>query len=48
MAILNLMFLIKFMYEIIDNKADKQKAFEIAKSIDQETLMYQIYSSIEK
>ncbi|MEY9977983.1 delta-aminolevulinic acid dehydratase [Lysinibacillus sp. RC79] len=39
----NLMFLIRFMYEIIANERTQQEAFEIAKSIDDETSMYQLY-----
>lgn len=39
----NLMFLTKFMYEIINHARSQQEAFEIAKSIDQETMMYQLY-----
>ncbi|MEQ6353905.1 hypothetical protein ABNX05_04695 [Lysinibacillus sp. M3] len=39
----NLMFLIRFMYEIIANGRKQQEAFEIAKSIDDETSMYQLY-----
>ncbi|MFC9541115.1 delta-aminolevulinic acid dehydratase [Lysinibacillus sp. NPDC056959] len=39
----NLMFLIRFMYEIIANGCTQQEAFEIAKSIDDETSMYQLY-----
>lgn len=39
----NLMFLIRFMYEIIANKRTQQEAVEIAKSIDEETSMYQLY-----
>ncbi len=39
----NLMFLIRFMYEIIANECTQQEAFEIAKSIDDETSMYQLY-----
>ncbi|NBJ68022.1 MULTISPECIES: delta-aminolevulinic acid dehydratase [Clostridia] len=41
----NLMFIIRFMYEIINNKKNQQEAFEIAKSIDQETSMFKIYSA---
>jgi len=39
----NLMFLIRFMYEIIANKRTQQEALELAKSIDEETSMYQLY-----
>lgn len=39
----NLMFLIRFMYEIIANKRTQQEAIELAKSIDEETSMYQLY-----
>ncbi|KOP80399.1 delta-aminolevulinic acid dehydratase [Lysinibacillus sp. FJAT-14745] len=39
----NLMFLIRFMYEIIANERTQQEAFEIAKAIDEETSMYQLY-----
>ncbi|GAB0169350.1 delta-aminolevulinic acid dehydratase [Lysinibacillus sp. CTST325] len=39
----NLMFLIRFMYEIIANERTQQEAFEITKSIDKETSMYQLY-----
>ncbi|MCI3194181.1 delta-aminolevulinic acid dehydratase [Bacillus sp. HU-1818] len=39
----NLMFLIKFMYEIINNKRSQKEAFEIAKSIDQETSKYNFF-----
>lgn len=41
----NLMFLIRFMYEIINNNKSQQEAFEIARSIDEETSMYKIYLS---
>ncbi|HHW36493.1 MAG TPA: delta-aminolevulinic acid dehydratase [Bacillales bacterium] len=41
----NLLFLIRFMYEIINNNKNQQEAFEIAKSLDNETLMYQLYLS---
>uniref|UniRef100_UPI00402ACA6C delta-aminolevulinic acid dehydratase n=1 Tax=Bacillus sp. DX2.2 TaxID=3073452 RepID=UPI00402ACA6C len=40
----NLMFVIRFMYEIIQNKRSQQEAFTIAKSIDEETSMYKRYS----
>ncbi|MGE6260472.1 delta-aminolevulinic acid dehydratase [Heyndrickxia sporothermodurans] len=39
----NLMFITRFFYELINNNKSQQEAFEIAKSIDQETLMYQLY-----
>lgn len=39
----NLMFLTRFMYEIINNNKNQQEAFEIAKSLDDETSMYQLY-----
>lgn len=41
----NLMFVIRFLYEIVNNNKNQQEAFEIAKSIDQETLMYKLYLS---
>ncbi|MEH6942750.1 delta-aminolevulinic acid dehydratase [Bacillus sp. JJ722] len=41
----NLMFVMRFMYEIINHNKSQQEAFEIAKSIDQETSMYQLYIS---
>lgn len=37
----NLMFLTRFMYEIINNKT-QQEAFEIARALDGETAMYQL------
>jgi hypothetical protein len=39
----NLMFVIRFMYEIINNRRSQQEAFELATSIDQETSMYKLY-----
>lgn len=41
----NLMFLLRFMYEVIQNKKSQLEAFEIAKSIDEETSMYRLYVS---
>ncbi|MEK4031391.1 delta-aminolevulinic acid dehydratase [Pseudobacillus sp. FSL P4-0506] len=41
----NLIFVVRFFYELINNNKSQQEAFEIAKSIDQETSMYQIYLS---
>jgi len=41
----NLMFLISFMYEIIAHGKTQQEAYEIAKAIDTETSMYQLYFS---
>jgi hypothetical protein len=41
-----LMFVVKFIYEIINNKKSHQEAFEIAKSIDKETDMYQLYEKV--
>ncbi|MEG0261108.1 MAG: delta-aminolevulinic acid dehydratase [Lysinibacillus sp.] len=41
----NLMFVMKFMYEIINNHKTQEEAFEIAKSIDAETSLYQLYLS---
>ncbi|MFS0593199.1 delta-aminolevulinic acid dehydratase [Cytobacillus horneckiae] len=41
----NLMFVIKFMYEMINNHKSQQEAFESARSIDEETMMYQLYLS---
>lgn len=41
----SLMFVIRFMYEMINNKKNQQDAFEIAKSIDEECLMYQRFVS---
>jgi len=38
-----LMFITRLMYEVINNKKSLDKAFQIAKSIDQETEMYQLY-----
>lgn len=40
-----LIFIIKFMYEVINNKKSQQEAYEIAKSIDEETSMFQLYLS---
>ncbi|MBD8026277.1 delta-aminolevulinic acid dehydratase [Ureibacillus sp. Re31] len=42
----NLMFLIKFFYEIISNHKSQEEAFEIARSIDKETAMYKLYKSM--
>lgn len=39
----NVMFLARFMYEIINHHKTQQQAFDIAKSIDDETAMYQLY-----
>lgn len=39
----SLMFVIRFMYEIINNEKSQKEAYEIAKSIDKETLIYQLY-----
>lgn len=41
----NLLFLIRFIYEIINNNKNQQEAFEIAKSLDDGTSMYQLYIS---
>jgi len=41
----NLMFLISYMYEIIAHGKTQQEAYEIAKAIDTETSMYQLYFS---
>lgn len=41
----NLMFITRFMYEIINNNRSHQEAFEISRSIDQETSLYKYYSS---
>ncbi len=41
----NLIFLINFMYEMINNHKSQQEAFESARSIDEETMMYQLYLS---
>ncbi|RAS75545.1 delta-aminolevulinic acid dehydratase [Priestia endophytica] len=41
----NLMFVIKFFYEIISNKRNQKESFQIAKSIDQETNMYKRFTS---
>ncbi|MGY3189793.1 delta-aminolevulinic acid dehydratase [Lysinibacillus sp. TE18511] len=41
----NLMFLIRFMYEIINNNKTQQEAFDIAKPLDEDTSMYQLYLS---
>lgn len=41
----NLMFVITYMYEIINNHKSQEEAFEIAKSIDNETAMYKLYKS---
>ncbi|GIP63488.1 hypothetical protein J32TS6_20430 [Virgibacillus pantothenticus] len=41
----NLMFIIRFIYEMVNNNKSQQEAFEIAKSIDQETSMFKIYST---
>lgn len=38
-----LMFVIRLMYEMINNKKHQQEAFEIAKSIDGETSVYQLF-----
>jgi hypothetical protein len=39
----NLMFLIRFFYEIITNHRNQQEAIELAQSIDTETAMYKLY-----
>ncbi|KUF34727.1 MULTISPECIES: hypothetical protein [Lysinibacillus] len=39
----NLMFLIRFFYEIITNQRNQQEAFELAQAIDAETAMYKLY-----
>ncbi|MGE6516985.1 delta-aminolevulinic acid dehydratase [Bacillus mycoides] len=39
----NLMFVVRFMYEMMNNHKSQQEAFDIAKSIDEETAMYQLY-----
>ncbi|KYG28726.1 hypothetical protein [Priestia endophytica] len=41
----NLMFVIKFFYEIINNKRGQKESFQIAKSIDQETNIYTRFMS---
>lgn len=41
----NLMFVITFMYEIINNHKSQEEAFEMARSIDKETSMYKLYMS---
>ncbi|MGG3925124.1 delta-aminolevulinic acid dehydratase [Metabacillus fastidiosus] len=38
-----LMFVMRFIYEIINNKKSDKEAYEIAKSMDEETGMYQMY-----
>lgn len=38
-----LMFVIRLLYEMINNKKHQQEAFEIAKSIDGETSVYQLF-----
>lgn len=38
-----LMFIIAFMYEVINNKKSQKEAFEIARSIDEETGLYELY-----
>lgn len=40
-----LMFVMRFIYEIINNKKSDKEAYEIAKAIDGETGMYQMYLS---
>lgn len=37
------MFVTRFFYELIQNKRNQQEAFDIAKSIDEETLLYHKY-----
>jgi hypothetical protein len=39
----NLMFILRFMYEVINNKKAQQEAFEIAKAVDEETAMYKLF-----
>lgn len=39
----SLMFVIRFMYEMINNEKSEQEAFEIAKTIDEESSIYQRY-----
>lgn len=39
----NVMFLTRYMYEIINHHKTQQQAFDIAQSIDEETAMYQLY-----
>ncbi|GGE70247.1 delta-aminolevulinic acid dehydratase [Priestia taiwanensis] len=39
----NLIFVLRFMYERIQNKKSEQEAFELATSIDEETFMYKRY-----
>ncbi|UAT32594.1 delta-aminolevulinic acid dehydratase [Pseudobacillus badius] len=41
----NLMFMMRFFYELISNNKSQQEAFEVARNIDQETSMYQMYLS---
>ncbi|KPN94837.1 hypothetical protein [Lysinibacillus sp. ZYM-1] len=41
----NLMFLIRFFYEIIANHKNQQEAFRLAQAIDSETAMYKLYLS---
>lgn len=41
----NLMFLIRFFYEIISHHKNQQEAFELAQAIDSETAMYKLYLS---
>ncbi|WP_445480185.1 delta-aminolevulinic acid dehydratase [Lysinibacillus irui] len=39
----NLMFVIRYFYEIITNQKNQQEAFDLAQAIDSETAMYKLY-----